>query len=243
MSEVQVSLGWAIIMGMASAGVAFGGCGSSGSTLSESTSGENTGGDRSGSGGRSHDAAGAESESSAGTNSSGSANLGGGAGTVGNADLACPEIAPSVDDPCSADGTQCSFGDSPFPECRAYLVCFSGTWSKGAGPSSCSPTAATICPASAPTSGEACDAALVGSRCSFSSGALCNCVKEACGGAGCTALPHPQWACGQPMPSCPKQAPNAGTACGNMPVGCQYEYCGLTAMCQDGRWKWLFGCA
>jgi hypothetical protein len=37
-------------------------------------------------------------------------------------------------------------------------------------------------------------------------------------------------------------APNAGAACdGNRT--CMYEYCGLTAMCRDGKWLWQFGCA
>jgi hypothetical protein len=184
-------------------------------------------------------------EPGGGTGAAGEAGTAGGgaSGGTGGGASQCPGAAPSLGAPCGSSALECSFGDSPFPECRVHVVCSQGKWAKGFSTSQCSNTPASSCPATAPASRMACDAQSAGARCAYDSGALCTCEVEACGGTGCTPLPNPQWSCGQAPPTCPKLAPNAGTACTGAPASCEYEYCGLTAACQDGVWRWMFGCA
>lgn len=163
-------------------------------------------------------------------------------GTGGVARSACPNSAPSIADSCAAEGLDCSWGESAFPECRTHLVCAQGKWGKGLTLGACRSTSAGVCPVDAAEKGSGCPAGNVGAGCSYASGSLCTCQSQVCGGTGCTPLSSPTWICSQPPTGCPTLAPNAGAACdGNRT--CMYEYCGLTAMCRDGKWLWQFGCA
>jgi hypothetical protein len=168
-----------------------------------------------------------------GASSGGSA----GASTASN----CPSTAPEIGSTCGVAGLDCSFGNSPFPECREHVICSQDKWAQGFSAGSCEEAAPGVCPASVPNAQSECASADLGARCAFDDGALCTCVGELCGGAGCTELPYPQWYCSGAAPGCPSIAPNAGAAC-DSPATCQYEYCGLTARCVDGTWRWLFGC-
>ena len=207
--------------GEAKGGSAHGGANPGGSAGERATSGGVGGANRGGAGG-----------------SSGAA----GSNTGGAAGSACPSAAPSVGEACAANGLDCAWGDSPFPECRTHLVCSLGKWANGFSGSECKPTAADMCPPVEPNRSGACTADDVGARCSYDGGSLCTCESQACGGTGCTPLTMPTWFCYRPPSNCPLAAPNVGTECsGNMT--CNYEYCGLTASCRNGRWTWLFGCA
>lgn len=210
--------------GDANGGSAHGGANPGGSAGERTTSGGVGGANRGGAGG---------SSGAAGSNT-------GGAG--GAAGSACPSAAPSVGEACAADGLDCAWGDSPFPECRTHLVCSLGKWAKGFSGSECTPTAADVCPPVEPNRSGVCTTDDVGARCSYDGGSLCTCESQACGGTGCTPLAMPTWFCYRPPSNCPFAAPNAGTEC-NGSMTCNYEYCGLTASCRNGRWTWLFGCA
>ena len=178
--------------------------------------------------------------------SGGSSGTGGGAagssGAAGGGSM-CPASEPSVNSACARDGLDCSYGGSPFPECRNLLVCFAGKWAKGVNPGPCTNTPASICPAVIPSTTSACNKGDLGTRCAYDPGTLCSCVAQFCGGTGCTPLPSPQWTCGTVTTGCPAQAPNSGSACEIQHQRCQYEYCGLTTTCESGVWTWLFGCA
>ncbi len=168
---------------------------------------------------------------------------GGSGGSSGSNTGACPSTAPAVGAACDPQALVCTFGASPFPECRDQRVCFAGKWSDGVAPGTCRETPVSVCPPSVPSGNPACESEELGARCAYDPGTLCTCVSELCGGTGCTQLPSPQWYCQSVSAGCPPLAPNAGTVCDGTHPTCEYEYCGLTARCVDGAWIWLFGCA
>ena len=148
----------------------------------------------------------------------------------------CPAAPPIVGSACGPRGAECSFGDSPLPECRQQFSCVRGQWTKGVSYGTCKQPAS--CPSAQPAHASAGTSREAGNRCAYPSGALCKCVTELCGGSGCTPLPAPQWFCTQVAAGCPRKVPNVGTACGTSAQTCEYEYCGVTAICRDGVWGW-----
>jgi hypothetical protein len=216
--------------GPATGGAQSGGGGEAGSTETENSAGA-TGGGGDGS---------SASGGLGGTSGGGGAGAGGSAGAGVASD--CPSTAPEIGSACGVQGLDCSFGDSPFPECRDHVVCSQEKWGRGAGSGACEEAPPGVCPDSVPPAQSECSSTDLGARCAFDDGSLCTCVRQLCGGAGCTDLPYPQWNCSHAAPGCPLVAPNAGTSCA-APATCEYEYCGLLARCVDGTWHWLFGCA
>jgi hypothetical protein len=217
--------------GGGTAGDATGGSMRGGSAGSGQSGG--TGGEGGGTGGSAGSSGGAAAGGTAGDASGGSAGV-----SMGSS---CPSAMPPVGSSCGPDPRECSYGDSPFPECREHRVCREGQWAQGVSRGACRQAPPGVCPQSL-SSQTACRSEDLGARCAYD-GTLCTCVSEICGGAGCTELPSPQWFCYTVAAGCPSLAPNLGAACvGDYPF-CEYEYCGLLARCVDGTWAWLFGCA
>ena len=159
---------------------------------------------------------------------------------VRSAAAGCPAAPPAIGSGCGARALDCSFGDSPLPECRRQFSCVRGQWTNGPRYGTCRQSAA--CPQAQPAQTSACAGRDAGNRCAFPSGALCTCTAEVCGGSGCTHLPAPQWFCTQVAAGCPRKVPNAGAVCDAGPQNCEYEYCGVTATCRDGIWVWSRSC-
>jgi hypothetical protein len=245
--------------GSGTAGTTGGGSGSA--TTSGSGSSSTTGGSGSTTGASGTNGV-SGSNGSTGTNATSSGPDAGGEAGAG-APASCPSMPPTLDAPCLAEGTQCTYGSSPRPACRDLRGC-GGIMYCNCGSDNCPPSACTIlkswggggagnlpalspggnpdrcswtCPASPPKVGEACTAP---GYCAMPDGTQCGCIRPDSTGNGYL------WACLPPPsdPRCPRVAPLLGTACSNEGLACgNYDICvdGARVLCRGGIWVDNFG--
>lgn len=156
----------------------------------------------------------------------------------------CPDEEPREDSKCALGTGQysldCSYGDSPEPECRTWLTCVSipdapfPQWRRRSTPCT---RGTTPCPTTQPEPDSAC--ARDGPSCVYPDGTLCWCLVRGV---------EEQWSCVVPEPTCPTLVPNDGTRCSS-PMECLYgerRGCispGVSATCSDGHWTWMGACS
>jgi len=200
----------------------------------EAGSGAGGGSGAAGSGGAGANGGNGASGSSGGGAAGSGGSSGGTSGAAGNAGSSCPATPPSTGSRCATTGTHCSYGDSPFPECRDHYECVFQSWQQSPRFTGCTATPPEQCPPMPST--EPCNP---GARCAYDPSTLCTCATESCGGDGCVDLPQPTFLCNaNATPGCPARIPNAGTAC-EVGLVCAYEGCGTAATCDStGTWTW-----
>lgn len=153
---------------------------------------------------------------------------------AGGSPVGCPPSLPSEGTACPSLELVCTYGESPFAQCRSSARCMQEGWVTSVPPPDCD-FPDPSCPASVPVEPTVCS--FEGTRCAYPDGTQCGCTS--C--AGPCGPPPPYWVCGTPAPGCPTPAPNAGTACGTPGLQCLYgDPCvsGLSAKCEGAAWIW-----
>lgn len=164
------------------------------------------------------------------TSTTGSSSLTG----AGGSPVGCPPAPPAEGQVCPKPELVCSYGDSPFSQCRTSAVCLASGWTVFVPPPDCDFDPS--CPPMVPPPQSICPSE--GAHCAFPDGTQCACTT--CLGGPC-GPPPPVWVCSSPAPGCPVPAPNAGAACSQAGLACVYgDPCngGLATSCDGISWSW-----
>ena len=146
----------------------------------------------------------------------------------------CPASLPSGGS-CDEPGLVCSYGDDPRLSCRDRATCTDGSWT--AEMPDCAPLERSGCPAEMPGAVDTCEG-MEGTYCEYGDSACgcTNCFGGPCGGTpmwDCTTAPADE--------RCPRETPNAGAACSDEGLVCDYGTCSIgtqaSLTCTDGAWR------
>ncbi|MBL9020908.1 MAG: hypothetical protein JNL21_01860 [Myxococcales bacterium] len=152
---------------------------------------------------------------------------------AGGSPVGCAPTVPDAGAACPKLDLVCTYGDSPFVQCRSQAQCTSAGWSVIVPPPDCD-FPDPSCPQT-PMHQAVCQ--VEGARCAYPDGTQCGCTS--CPGP--CGPPPPFWVCGTPEAGCPTTAPNAGVACSTPGLQCVYgDPCvsGVATKCEGGAWIW-----